>query len=54
MFEAFNHLDCVGELWFVMRKNHGVLSAIKDLENEGFKCEVVEREKGFFIVKTTR
>lgn len=54
LFEAFDHLNDDGELWFVMRKNHGALSAKKDLENEGHKCEVVEKDKGFFIIKVTR
>ena len=54
LFGAFEYLNDNGELWFVMRKNHGALSAIKDLENEGYKCEVVNKEKGFFIVKVIR
>lgn len=54
LFEAFNHLKEGGELWFVMRKNHGALSAIKDLENDNFKCEIKNKEKGFFVIKVTK
>ena len=54
LFNAFDVLPENGELWFVMRKNHGVLSAIKDLENAGFFCEIVEKDKGFFIVKVKK
>lgn len=54
LFESFNYLNDNGELWFVMRKNHGALSAIKDLENEGHNCKIVEKDKGFFIIKVTR
>ena len=54
LFEAFSHLNENGELWFVMRKNHGALSAIKDLENENFKCEIIDKDKGFFIIKVKK
>ena len=33
LFEAKDHLEDNGELWFVMRKDHGVKSMIKELEN---------------------
>ena len=54
LFGAFDHLNENGELWFVMRKNHGVLSAIKDLENENLKCEIVKKDKGFFIIRVIK
>ena len=54
LFEAFDHLSDNGELWFVMRKNHGALSAIKDLENANFKCDIIEKDKGFFIIRVTK
>lgn len=54
LFESFDYMNEQGELWFVMRKNHGALSAKKDLENEGYKCEIVEKDKGFFIIKVTK
>jgi 16S rRNA (guanine1207-N2)-methyltransferase len=54
LFKAFDHIDDNGELWFVMRKNHGALSAIKDLENSGYKCVIKEKDKGFFIIKVCK
>ena len=48
--EAREHLKVGGELWFVIRKDQGAKSAIKHLENK-YKCEVVEKSKGFYIVR---
>ena len=39
-----------GALFFVMRKDHGVKSMIKELE-ETYKVEVIDKDKGFYIVK---
>ena len=50
LFEAKEHLNITGELWFVMRKDHGVKSMIKELESI-YKVEIVEKDKGFYIVK---
>ena len=50
LFEAKEHLTVNGELWFVMRKDHGVKSMIKELESI-YKVEIVEKDKGFYIVK---
>ena len=48
--EAREHLKVGGELWFVIRKDQGAKSTIKHLE-ETYKCEVVNKSKGFYIVK---
>lgn len=53
LINAKNYLVKDGELWFVMRKNHGVESIIKELEKCYF-IEVVEKSKGFYIVRATR
>lgn len=50
LIEAKEHLEQKGELWFVMRKNHGVKSIIKELE-EYYKVEIIDKDKGFYIVK---
>ena len=50
--EAFNYLNKDGELWFVMRTNHGVKTVIKDL-NTKYKVDVLNKDKGFYIVKVT-
>lgn len=48
--EACYHLNSSGELWFVMRKDHGVKSIIKELE-EIYKISIMNKSKGFYIVK---
>lgn len=51
--DAFNHLTKDGELWFVMRTNHGVKTVIKDLK-ENYNVELLNKDKGFYIVKVTK
>ena len=43
------YLTSDGECWFVMRKDHGVKTMIKTLENS-FKCQIIDKSKGFYIV----
>jgi len=50
LINAKEHLLEEGELWFVMRKNHGVNSMIKELEKH-YNIEIMNKEKGFYIVK---
>lgn len=47
--EAFNHLTKDGELWFVMRTNHGVKTVIKNLKNLA-DVKVLEKNCGFYVV----
>lgn len=47
---AKDYLSNNGTLYFVMRKDHGVKSMIKELE-EIYIIEVINKEKGFYIVK---
>ena len=47
---AKDYLVDNGTLYFVMRKDHGVKSMIKELE-EIYKVEVVDKDKGFYIVR---
>lgn len=49
LFEAKNILKKDGQLWFVINKNQGAKSTIKDLEKE-YKVEVVTKNKGFFVI----
>ena len=39
-----------GCLWFVIRKDQGAKSIMKNLEDI-YECEVIEKDKGFFIIK---
>ena len=50
LFDAQNYINENGEIWFVMRKDHGVKSMMKELEKD-YKIEVVDKDKGFYIVK---
>ncbi len=47
---AKKHLNINGELWFVMRKDHGAKSFEKLLKNY-YELEIVEKSKGFYIFK---
>ena len=46
---AKDHLEKDGQLWFVMRKDHGVKTMIKELE-EYYSIKISEKSKGFYIV----
>ena len=50
---ARDRLKAKGELWFVIRKDQGAKSAISHLE-QTMNCEIVEKSKGFYIVKATK
>ena len=50
---SYDYLKENGILYFVMRKDHGVKSLIKKL-NVMFKVDVIERDKGFYIVKCVK
>ena len=50
LFGAKDYLTYNGTLYFVMRKDHGAKSMIKELE-EVYDVEVVNKDKGFYIVK---
>lgn len=42
-----------GELWFVMRKDHGAKTMARDLENY-YDAEIFDKSKGFFVIKLKR
>ncbi len=48
--DAFYHLRPLGELWFVMRTNHGVKTVIKNLK-EKYQVDILEKSLGFYIVR---
>ncbi len=50
---ARDYLKEDGELWMVIRKDQGAKSTMKHLEVT-YKCEVVEKSKGFYIIKAKR
>ena len=46
---AKEHLKENGELWFVIRKDQGAKSIMKNLENV-YEMQVLEKSKGFYII----
>ena len=50
LLDSCKYLKDNGILYFVMRKDHGVKSMIKELESI-FRVEVIAKDKGFYIVK---
>lgn len=50
LLEAKNHLKQEGTLWFVIRKDQGAKSMLS-LLREKAKCEIIEKSKGFYIMK---
>ncbi len=47
--DAKSHLKPQGKLWLVMHKKHGVLSAIKFLENH-YTVSTITKQKGFHVI----
>lgn len=52
--EAHNHLCDGGTLWIVIRKNHGAQSAKKFVEGVFGNCEIIKKEKGYYILKSVK
>ncbi len=52
--EGYDHLEDGGCLWVVIRKQQGALSAKKKIEEVYGNCEIVKKEKGFFILKAIK
>lgn len=50
---GYDYLNDNGILYFVMRKEHGVKSMIKELENK-YNVTIVNKDKGFYIVSLTK
>lgn len=49
LLEAKNYLSENGKLFFVIHKDQGAKSVVRDL-SEKYKIEVLRKEKGFFII----
>ena len=55
MFEqAYDHLRPQGHLYVVIRKQQGALSAKAKIEEIFGNCEVINKEKGYYILKSTK
>lgn len=49
---AKNHLNSDGVLFFVIRKDHGMKSLLKDMENT-YNTSIIGKENGFFVIKAS-
>ena len=49
IIEAFDHLNKNGELWFVMRTNHGVKTVVKTLK-ETKNVKILCKNNGFYVI----
>ena len=52
--KAKDYLNQFGELWVVIRKSHGADSAKKKIEEVFGNCEIIKRNKGFYVLKAIR
>lgn len=52
--EAYTHLRSHGNLWVVIRKQQGALSAKTYIESIFGNCTILEKEKGYFILKAKK
>lgn len=50
---GYEYLNDNGILYFVMRKDHGVKSMIKELENK-YNVIIINKDKGFFVILLTK
>ncbi len=53
LLDSYDYLVDSGCLYFVMRKDHGVKSMIRELESK-FNVSIVNRDKGFYVVLCTK
>ena len=51
---AYNHLCDGGELWVVIQKKQGEESSKKKIEELFGNCEIVKRDKGYYILKAQK
>ena len=54
MSGAFEHLKDNGQLILVIRKDHGMESLKKHITSLFGNCDIVERNKGFYILKAIK
>jgi len=52
--EAYNYLNDNGCLFVVIRKQQGAKSAVKKIEEIFDNCEIIARDKGYFILKAKK
>lgn len=50
---SYDYLKEQGKLYFVMRKDHGVKSMIKEMSSL-FEVNIINKDKGFYVVLATK
>lgn len=51
VMNAKQHLENNGKLFLVIRKEQGAKSLISDLQENGYNVDILDKKKGFFILK---
>ena len=51
---AYSHLVSGGELWVVIQKKQGAPSSKQHLEDLFGNCEIITRDKGYYILKSIK
>ena len=51
---AYTHLEPLGELWVVIQKKQGAPSSKAHLEALFGNCEIVNKDKGYYILKSVK
>ncbi|WML50301.1 class I SAM-dependent methyltransferase [Neobacillus sp. PS3-34] len=52
--QSYEHLLPGGELWVVIQKKQGAPSAVEKLSEMFAEVEIVDKEKGYFIIKAKK
>ena len=51
---AYQHLNSNGSLWVVIQKKQGAPSAKKQMEETFGNCEIVTKDKGYYILQSVK
>ncbi len=54
MLDAYTHLNNNGQLVLVIRKDHGMESLKKHITETFGNCEIISRDKGYYILKAVK
>lgn len=49
LVNAKDYLNSKGELWFVMRKDHGLKSTLNILK-DNYNCRIIKKSKTFYVI----
>ncbi len=52
--DAYEYLEQNGCLWIVIRKQQGALSAKAKLEEIYHNCDIIKKEKGYYVLKCVK